>query len=105
MKEQTKDNLRCLAAALFAIASMFALFIARDAWFPSLPNWALIVLIFFLLGLTGHLFNMRFGRAAQTERVCFDEQRITRTLPDGKIETVEWNDLQEIGILTTDEGP
>ncbi len=45
----------------------------------------------------------RFRR--QPERVSFDEQRIVRTLPSGKEESLQWSDLAEITIFTTDEGP
>jgi hypothetical protein len=37
--------------------------------------------------------------------VSFDDERIVRTLPDGTQEWVRWDDLQEVSILTTDEGP
>jgi hypothetical protein len=37
--------------------------------------------------------------------VTFDDRQIVRTLPDGRIESVRWDDLEEIAIITTDEGP
>jgi hypothetical protein len=37
--------------------------------------------------------------------VAFDAEQVTRTLPDGRTERVCWADLQEVSILTTDEGP
>jgi hypothetical protein len=37
--------------------------------------------------------------------VAFDTEQVTRTLPDGRTERVRWADLQEVDILTTDEGP
>jgi hypothetical protein len=47
-----------------------------------------------------------FGRASkQKPRVTFDAECITQFMPDGKTETVRWNNLQEVGILTTDDGP
>jgi len=38
-------------------------------------------------------------------RVTFDAEGITQLMPDGKTQTVRWSDLQEVGILTTDDGP
>jgi hypothetical protein len=49
-------------------------------------------------------FSRLFGERGKS-RVTFDAERVTRILPDGKTETVRWDDLQEVGILTTDEGP
>lgn len=37
--------------------------------------------------------------------MIFDTDGVTRIMADGKIETVRWSDLQEVGILTTEEGP
>ena len=37
--------------------------------------------------------------------VAFDNERITRTLADGKSEVVTWEDLKTITIVTTDQGP
>jgi len=39
------------------------------------------------------------------ERVEFDDQEIRRFLPGGKRESIRWDELHEIGIVTTDEGP
>jgi hypothetical protein len=39
------------------------------------------------------------------EKVSFDELGVTRTLADGRQESVRWDDLCEVVILTTDEGP
>ncbi len=41
----------------------------------------------------------------QPDTVTFDEERILRTLPDGKEESVRWSELSEISIITTDGGP
>lgn len=37
--------------------------------------------------------------------VCFDQSGVTRTMGDGRTETVLWDDLMEVRIITTDEGP
>jgi hypothetical protein len=39
------------------------------------------------------------------ERVTFDEQGIRREMSDGRIEAIEWDEIDEIGIVTSDEGP
>ena len=51
------------------------------------------------------LRQRRSNSAAAKERVEFDEQEIRRFLPDGKTESIRWDELHEIGIVTTDEGP
>jgi hypothetical protein len=103
MTQQTKDNLRCLAAVVFVLAVPAAAYVAQTAWFPSSPDWIPIALFVVMLPVALYVFNSR--KAFQRDRVTFDHDLITRTLPDGRIETVRWNDLQEVGILTTDEGP
>jgi hypothetical protein len=37
--------------------------------------------------------------------VRFDENCVTRELDDGRTEIIRWEDLQEVRIVTTDEGP
>ena len=103
MKEQTKDNFRCLAAVVFVLAVPILEFTAQSTWFPSLPGWIPIALFVTLLPVALYTFNSR--QANQPDRVSYDDAIITRTLPDGKIETVLWDELQEVGIITTDEGP
>lgn len=44
-------------------------------------------------------------RMSRPERVTFDEQRIERHMPNGTIESISWEEIDEVGILTTDEGP
>ena len=39
------------------------------------------------------------------ERVTFDDERVVRTMRDGRTEQVRWDDLREVGIVTTDAGP
>ena len=39
------------------------------------------------------------------DRVIFGDDSVTRVRPDGVEETIRWDDLQEVDILTTDEGP
>jgi hypothetical protein len=68
-----------------------------------LPNWIQIVGSLGLLLLAVHLFNFR--RTVRTERVLFDNLMITNSSADGETQSVRWDDLQEIVILTTDDGP
>ena len=53
--------------------------------------------------------NQLFGRrprpVRQAEIVTFDDERVTRTMTDGRVEQVRWADLREIVIVTTNEGP
>lgn len=44
------------------------------------------------------------GRVARTT-VVFDEQSVTCTRPSGLVETVTWEKLQTVMLLTTDDGP
>lgn len=47
-----------------------------------------------------------FGRRSEPRgRVVFDGERVTMLVRDGDTQTVQWADLIEVGILTTDEGP
>ncbi len=43
--------------------------------------------------------------AKGVDRITFDNRIVTRTMPDGRTESVRWDQLKEVGILTTDEGP
>jgi hypothetical protein len=105
MKPQTADNLRCLAAAVFVFA-VFGVFLVTPGhadWFFSLPDSIKIVGSLALLLLAVHLFNFR--RTVKTDRVLFDNLMITNSSADGETKSVRWDDLQEVGILTTDDGP
>jgi hypothetical protein len=46
-----------------------------------------------------------FRRRRQIDRVIITDDSVTRFRPDGVQESVHWDDLVEVGILTTDEGP
>lgn len=43
--------------------------------------------------------------AKRNETVQFDDTKVTRTMRDGKHETIQWSELREVAIITTDEGP
>jgi hypothetical protein len=52
------------------------------------------------------LFNFfRRPRAKTHDRVTFTSDAVKRVRPDGVEETIRWDDVHEVGILTTDEGP
>ena|SRR5882672_10016355 len=44
-------------------------------------------------------------RKTQPDRVSVTREVVTRSRPDGVQETIRWDDLAEVGIITTDEGP
>ncbi|MDR3158031.1 MAG: hypothetical protein LBU11_03265 [Zoogloeaceae bacterium] len=62
------------------------------------------LLILFGIGLPVSAFRSE-SNGPDRGHVAFDAEQVTRTLPDGRIESVRWADLQEVSILTTDEGP
>ncbi len=39
------------------------------------------------------------------DTVVFDDVGVTRTRTDGVTESIRWEDVAEVGIVTTDEGP
>ena len=41
----------------------------------------------------------------QGSSVQFTDDTITHLRPDGKIETVRWDQLDEVGVVTTGDGP
>jgi hypothetical protein len=45
------------------------------------------------------------GTPPEPERVSFDDAAVTRWMPGGRTERVRWDELEEVGIVTTDEGP
>lgn len=40
-----------------------------------------------------------------TGAVSFDDERIVRHLADGRTETIRWDEIQRVSIVTTDDGP
>jgi hypothetical protein len=40
-----------------------------------------------------------------SQRIHIDDRGIRRELADGKVEQVTWDDLEEVSVLTTSEGP
>src|SRR5688572_6390310 len=56
-----------------------------------------------MLKKLGELWNAAFQDRIET--VIFDDEAVSRTMRDGRIERVRWDRLCEVGIITTDEGP
>ena len=52
------------------------------------------------------MFNL-FGKSRKSvsESVVFDQERVTRTMANGKVETINWTELCEIESITTNKGP
>lgn len=44
-------------------------------------------------------------RRRRRDSVVVDDSGVTRRLADGGVETLAWSDLQEVGVMTSDEGP
>jgi hypothetical protein len=53
------------------------------------------------MGFLSRFFSSRTRR----NRVVFDDQGVCRTMSDGTTETVTWDELREVAIVTNDEGP
>ncbi len=52
------------------------------------------------------LFDLfRRSSRPQGSSVQFTDDSITHVRPDGKVETVRWDQLEEVGIVTTGDGP
>jgi len=51
------------------------------------------------------MFEFLKRKAVPDPRVFIDDRVVRRELGDGKIEEVAWEDLVEVQIVTTDEGP
>ncbi len=56
------------------------------------------------MGLLSNLFGRRNPVAPSLGRVEFDDVRVIFRYRD-RTDTLEWDDLSEVGIVTTDEGP
>ncbi len=67
----------------------------RSRWSGLLPN-AEAMSIFDLF---------RPAKPGPLDRVSFSDQEVAHVRPDGVEEKIRWDDLHEVGILTTDEGP
>jgi hypothetical protein len=65
------------------------------------------------MGILSRIFGSRAARPdeggsapeGRGEAVTFDDEGVKRTLADGRTESVTWDELQEVLIVTTDQGP
>ncbi|MCE1244173.1 hypothetical protein [Oryzomicrobium sp.] len=57
------------------------------------------------MSFLSRLFGHKPSSSPAKHVVTFDEEKIVSTMPDGRQEVVRWDDLVEISIVTTDEGP
>jgi hypothetical protein len=54
------------------------------------------------MGLLARLFGRK---TKDRDVVTFDADKVLRTLPDGRTESVRWDELEKVWILTTEQGP
>ncbi|GHU06754.1 hypothetical protein FACS1894158_14110 [Betaproteobacteria bacterium] len=53
-----------------------------------------------------HFFGGKTNSTTErNETVQFDDTKVTRTMRDGRQETIQWSELKEVAVITTDEGP
>jgi len=98
--------------AFLSLALLAYLLISREepnVYFPVFLKgnaaWAAIGLCVIIWGMLAICNWRNWKTGAKKDRVVFDTERVTRIMPSGKTETVRWDELQEVFILTTDEGP
>ena len=46
-----------------------------------------------------------FSRRQQNGRIIFNKTNIASHWPDGTLQRLNWNDLAQVDVITTDEGP
>ena len=70
-------------------------------------RWAigLVIVLAALLVCAVLLIAWRVCNPKQPGNVTVDDEKVERLLGGGKIESVRWADLQEVWVVTTDEGP
>ena len=59
------------------------------------------------MNLISRLFDKKPSATstAKGDTVTFDDERIVRTMQNGRQETIRWSELRNVTIMTTDEGP
>ncbi len=103
LTRHTEENLRCWAAIAVVLAGSFAAYAWLGAAHPTAPPWISIGVFAVLLTVATYIFSSR--RALKPERVWFDAVRIVRTLPDGRTDSIRWEELREVVLVTTDAVP
>jgi hypothetical protein len=93
------NGLMLLLNGVFAVLSLVMVIgeNSRDGWMGLL-----------LFGGGTAFLSYTHWRACQPqprEKVTFDDVSVTRKLLTGKLETIRWDEVDRIRIVTTDEGP
>src|SRR3989339_43133 len=105
-----KSNKRIIFAGLFVV---FGVALVTGVFSAIIPNFldrrGIFIIFSVFVGLTGIafvVFNIK-GNAMtrEKEKVVFDAEQVVRIMANGQTEAVRWDELQEVGILTTDGGP
>lgn len=99
------ECLRLVIAGMFPfLCTFFALgFCAYFDLSERIVGIMMLISFFGSIIFAAFLFNDR--SAFIPDQICFDLEKITRTLHDGSSESVRWDELKEILILTTNRGP
>lgn len=99
---------RRVALSLMVILAMYAGLV----WLWEAARGALVTGVIAAVGValaTATIAAVRSASAARPPRpkdkVAFDDTRVVVHRADGGTESVDWKDLVEVGIVTTDEGP
>ena len=98
--------MRVLLAAFFVFAFVLTIVGVIGAHYPfhDWPRWASALVLIVLFGSAGASLYF-FNRRMPNDKIIITEDAVICVRPDGVEETVRWDDLSEVGILTTDEGP
>jgi hypothetical protein len=93
---------------LVLIAVSFA-FTAFGVFLAIRTGASLLPAVFFgfclAIGLISPWLERRARRGMRNETVEFDDTAIRRRLPNGAVESITWDELAAIDIMTTDGGP
>ena len=100
MRYSRSDIVYILASVVLAWASSLGSaqpYRSAGVWFFGLGTLVLLI--------QPWVPRRKRSNAVAKDRVEFDEREIRRWPPGGKLESIRWDELHEIGIVTTDEGP
>ena len=88
---------------IWAIASLYTLALLLSGRYFARIAVAILTFPVGLLALSSKTKD--YCQNLPRERVDFDEVGVTRRLPSGGTEFVSWAELQQVLVITTDEGP
>jgi hypothetical protein len=89
------------AAAAFAAAGLGLAWLAGRQDRPLL--WLAAAFASFVVAMEFLRRTRRMNDS--TPKVTIDDRGVVRTMSDGKVESVRWDQLAEVQIVTTDQGP